>query len=79
MLLTDASEPPTCFLVAILLIYLSPVEMPAGQDGPISFISDPQTGLQPQVCLHLEKRSSHSFPGSEKANSYDHTWQPLLS
>lgn len=53
--------------------------MPTCEDGPISFISDPQTWLQPQVSLHLEKRSqsqSQSFPYA-KTRSWSH-FMPMV-
>lgn len=54
MYILARTESLTCFLIAILLIYLRPVEVPARQHRPVPFIPDPQTGLQPQVCVHLE-------------------------
>lgn len=53
---TQSREPPTCFLIAILLIYLGPFEMPACQHRPVSLVADPQAWLQPQVCFHLGKK-----------------------
>lgn len=32
---------PTCVSVPVLLVYQGPFEMPAGQDGPVSFITNP--------------------------------------
>lgn len=63
----ESKEPLTCFLVPILLIHLGPVEVPSRQDRPVSFIPDPQTGLQPQIgFLHPETRflSTELFPVS---------------
>lgn len=53
LLLSTQTRPLTCFL----LIYVRPVKIPARQHGSVPFVTDPQTWFQPQVCLHLGKRS----------------------
>lgn len=49
---------PTCFLVTVLFVHFGPVEMPARKDRPVPFIPDPQTWLQSEVRLHVEKALS---------------------
>jgi len=56
MMLTKREYTITCFLITILLIYFGPLKMPACKDSQVSLIADPQTWLQPQVSLHLDKR-----------------------
>lgn len=53
-------DPPTCVLVPVLLVYLGPFEMPAGQDRTVSFISHPQSWLKLLVYFHLAGRWSFS-------------------
>lgn len=52
---------PTCFLVPVLFVHLGPVEVPTGQNSSVPLVSDPQAGLQPQVCLHPGSRSLALF------------------
>lgn len=47
---------PTCVLVPVILIHLGPFEMPAVQDRPVPFITNPQSWFK-LLCFHVARRS----------------------